>query len=253
MIWYDFLRTRDADRVRPTPRPQLKLFSERTCAWFSFWGRESRAEVLVWSIEGQDAGAFTGATQALYREQWVMKIRMCLTGFPLWPAVKRTFEIRPYFFPLEYPGVDEGTSALAYESGWRQGRSPLPRGPSVLRMGGRAEGFGATAVSVPIPPGGFWNLEGAPVFSHPTMTTPNKRKRSSMNTKHEYEDRSLAKFHKCKVRRAVALLLLLPVAAWAGGVVSSCTEASLRSAMAGGGDRHLCLRRHDHAVQHHHQ
>jgi hypothetical protein len=37
------------------------------------------------------------------------------------------------------------------------------------------------------------------------------------------------------VRGAVALLLLLPLTAGAGGVVTNCTEAALRAAMAGGG------------------
>src|SRR5689334_19596743 len=36
-------------------------------------------------------------------------------------------------------------------------------------------------------------------------------------------------------RQMGALLLLLPVAAWAGGVVTNCTEGDLRAAMAGGG------------------
>ena len=53
-----------------------------------------------------------------------------------------------------------------------------------------------------------------------------------MNTKREYENRSWMKFNHPAV---FALLLLLPVAAWAGGVVTNCTEADLRAAMAGGG------------------
>ena len=56
-----------------------------------------------------------------------------------------------------------------------------------------------------------------------------------MNTKCGYEHQWLIKLSKCGVRGAVALLLLLPVAAWAGGVVTNCTEADLRAAMAGGG------------------
>src|ERR1019366_8219603 len=56
-----------------------------------------------------------------------------------------------------------------------------------------------------------------------------------MNTKLEYEHQSLAKINKLKVGGAIALLLLLPVAAWAGGVVTSCTEAALRAAVAEGG------------------
>jgi hypothetical protein len=43
------------------------------------------------------------------------------------------------------------------------------------------------------------------------------------------------KLSKHAVRAAVVLLLLLPVAAWAGGVVTNCTEADLQAAMAGGG------------------
>jgi hypothetical protein len=43
------------------------------------------------------------------------------------------------------------------------------------------------------------------------------------------------KLHKQRVSWAVALLLVLPVAAWAGGTVTNCTEAALRAAMAGGG------------------
>ena len=43
------------------------------------------------------------------------------------------------------------------------------------------------------------------------------------------------KFSRLWVGGAAALLLLLPVAAWAEGVVTNCTEAALRAAMAGGG------------------
>ena len=70
---------------------------------------------------------------------------------------------------------------------------------------------------------------------HPTMTTPNERKQFYMNTKCRYEDQSLVKRSKHVVRGALALLLLPPVAAWAGGAVTNCTEAALREAMAGGG------------------
>jgi len=56
-----------------------------------------------------------------------------------------------------------------------------------------------------------------------------------MNTRGEYENRSLMKLYKLGVRGAIGLLLLLPVAAWADGVVTNCTEAALRAAMAGGG------------------
>jgi hypothetical protein len=56
-----------------------------------------------------------------------------------------------------------------------------------------------------------------------------------MNTKCGYEHQWLTKLSKHGVRVVFALLLLLPVAAWAGGVVTNCTEAALRAAMAGGG------------------
>jgi len=56
-----------------------------------------------------------------------------------------------------------------------------------------------------------------------------------MNTKEEYGHPWLTKPSKRGVRGAVTLLLLLPMAGWAGGVVTNCTEAALRAAMAGGG------------------
>ena len=56
-----------------------------------------------------------------------------------------------------------------------------------------------------------------------------------MNKKCGYEHQWLIKLSKRGVRAAVALLLLLPVAAWAGGVVTNCTEAALSAAMADGG------------------
>jgi hypothetical protein len=56
-----------------------------------------------------------------------------------------------------------------------------------------------------------------------------------MNAKRAYEHRPLAKRNKGRVRGTIALLLLLPVGVWAGGVVTNCTEAALRAAMAGGG------------------
>lgn len=56
-----------------------------------------------------------------------------------------------------------------------------------------------------------------------------------MTTKCTYQNRSFVKRSKHGIRRALALLLLPPVAAWAGGVVTNCTEAALRTAMAGGG------------------
>src|ERR1039458_8630961 len=67
------------------------------------------------------------------------------------------------------------------------------------------------------------------------MRTRNEREESSMNTKCRCGHQWLTKLSKRGVRGAVALLLLLPVAAWAGGVVTNCTEAALRAAMAGGG------------------
>lgn len=56
-----------------------------------------------------------------------------------------------------------------------------------------------------------------------------------MNTKREHENQSVMKHIKHGFRWAVALLVLLPVAAWAGGMVTDCTETALRAAMAGGG------------------
>ena len=56
-----------------------------------------------------------------------------------------------------------------------------------------------------------------------------------MNTKRRYENPPLARLNKQRLSGAVALLLLLPLAARAGGVVTNCTEAALRAAMAGGG------------------
>jgi hypothetical protein len=56
-----------------------------------------------------------------------------------------------------------------------------------------------------------------------------------MNMKTEREYHSLIKRNKHAIRGAIASLLLLPLAAWAGGVVTNCTETDLRAAMAGGG------------------
>jgi len=56
-----------------------------------------------------------------------------------------------------------------------------------------------------------------------------------MNVRAGYENRSSMMLRREGVRAALALLLLLPVAAKAGGVVTNCTEADLRAAMAGGG------------------
>jgi len=67
------------------------------------------------------------------------------------------------------------------------------------------------------------------------MTAPNERKQFYMNTKCRYHNQSLMNISKHGIRRTLALLLLLPVAAWAGGVVTNCSEADLRAAMAGGG------------------
>jgi hypothetical protein len=46
-----------------------------------------------------------------------MKTQMCLTGFSLWRAVEKIFQIHPYFFPLKYACTDEGSDAFAYETG----------------------------------------------------------------------------------------------------------------------------------------
>ena len=56
-----------------------------------------------------------------------------------------------------------------------------------------------------------------------------------MNTTGRSKGRSLLKSKKRGLAGALALLFLLPLAAGAGGVVTDCTEAALRAAMAGGG------------------
>ncbi len=56
-----------------------------------------------------------------------------------------------------------------------------------------------------------------------------------MNESSEYESQLSARRKKLRLAVAVACLMLLPAAAWAGGVVTNCTEADLRAAMAGGG------------------
>ena len=67
-----------------------------------------------------------------------------------------------------------------------------------------------------------------------------------MNTKIEIRDRSWKSLRgsgpsekvipfAASVAALAAAILLLPSAAWAGGVVTTCTEAALRAAMAGGG------------------
>ncbi len=56
-----------------------------------------------------------------------------------------------------------------------------------------------------------------------------------MNAKGQLENQSSMKDNNRRVSGALALLLFLPVAAWAGGVVTNCTEVDLRAAMTGGG------------------
>src|ERR1017187_5044964 len=58
---------------------------------------------------------------------------------------------------------------------------------------------------------GFPNLEGAPVWAHPTMTTRNERKDSSMNTKTNYTDNSWKSFNW--LLAALALALTVPARA----------------------------------------
>jgi hypothetical protein len=72
-------------------------------------------------------------------------------------------------------------------------------------------------------------------MTQPTITARNERNQSPMHTKREYKNRSRIELNTRRVRGVVALLLLLPVASWGGGVVTSCTEPLLRAAMAGGG------------------
>ena len=56
-----------------------------------------------------------------------------------------------------------------------------------------------------------------------------------MNTKGEDEDGGLIKRNRRPLSGTLPLLLLLHAAAWAGGLVTNCTEADLRAAMTGGG------------------
>jgi hypothetical protein len=56
-----------------------------------------------------------------------------------------------------------------------------------------------------------------------------------MNTKSECMNASLLMFQKHVIAGVAACFLLLPLAAWGGGVVTNCTEANLRAAMTGGG------------------
>ena len=67
------------------------------------------------------------------------------------------------------------------------------------------------------------------------MTAQNESREPSVNPRAQYQNQSLVKLNRRKVSGAVGLLLLLPVAGWAGGVVTNCTEAALRAAIAGGG------------------
>src|ERR1017187_4602432 len=62
---------------------------------------------------------------------------------------------------------------------------------------------------VPNPPGGFHNLEGAPVLAHPTITTHNERKESSMNTTTNLRKGSWIQPNKHRAARTAMLLLLL--------------------------------------------
>ncbi len=56
-----------------------------------------------------------------------------------------------------------------------------------------------------------------------------------MNAKTRFENRITLRSDTIAVTGSLACLLLLPLAGWSGGVVTECTEASLRAAMTGGG------------------
>ena len=56
-----------------------------------------------------------------------------------------------------------------------------------------------------------------------------------MKTKTKSENRTLKQFKPRLIAATIALMLLLPVAARGGGVVTNCTESNLRAAMTGGG------------------
>jgi len=56
-----------------------------------------------------------------------------------------------------------------------------------------------------------------------------------MNTTPKSNERSQKRPSQGVLHGALAMLLLLPIAGWAGGLVTNCTETALRSAMAGGG------------------
>src|ERR1035438_68317 len=72
-------------------------------------------------------------------------------------------------------------------------------------------------------------------LTHQTIIARNGRKDSFMITRCRRANQSFMKSTKRGLIRALALLLFLPVAAGAAGVVTNCTEADLRAAMAGGG------------------
>ena len=56
-----------------------------------------------------------------------------------------------------------------------------------------------------------------------------------MITTDPYANRCVIRLNQQRVSAAFALLLLFPGSAWAGGVVTTCTDAALRAAFAGGG------------------
>jgi hypothetical protein len=56
-----------------------------------------------------------------------------------------------------------------------------------------------------------------------------------MNVRGEYKSRTIDRLRRVTFSSAWALLLLMPGAARSGGVVTNCTETTLRAAMAGGG------------------
>ena len=78
-------------------------------------------------------------------------------------------------------------------------------------IGGGAVGFGAKAVRVSIPPGGFCNLEGAAVLADPAITARKERKESSMNTKLNFTNNSWKHFNRLSA--ALALALIVPARA----------------------------------------
>jgi hypothetical protein len=76
-----------------------------------------------------------------------------------------------------------------------------------------------------------WNSK----LTGPTTIARNETKESLMITRCRRANQSFMKSTKRGLIRALALMLFLPVAADAAGVVTNCTEAALRAAMAGGG------------------